>query len=42
MFPQRVLAYAELDAFVGTYPPLTDAAPMRSPAPPEASWRVGS
>lgn len=41
MFPQRVLAGAELDAFVGTHAPLTDAASMRSPAPPDASWRVG-
>ncbi len=41
MFPQRVLTGARLHGFVGGTPPLTDAAPMRSPAPPEQIWRVG-
>ena len=41
MFPQRVLSGAELDAFVGSAAPLTDADPMRSPAPPDELWRVG-
>ena len=40
MFPQRVLAGAELDGFVGDAEPLTDADPMRSPAPPDEIWRV--
>lgn len=39
-FPHRVLAGAEVAAFAGTAAPLTDAAPSRSPAPPEESWRV--
>lgn len=41
MFPRRVLAGAHLDTFVGKAAPLTDADPMRSPAPPDAAWRVG-
>jgi spermidine synthase len=41
MFPRRVLAGAALDAFIGTAAPLTDADPMRSPAPPDEIWRVG-
>lgn len=40
MFPQRLVAGAELRAFVGGAPPLTDADPMRSPAPPDEIWRV--
>jgi spermidine synthase len=40
-FPHRVLAGAEVAGFVATAAPLTDAAPARSPAPPEESWRVG-
>lgn len=40
MFPQRVLADAELDAFVTGAAPLTDADPMRSPVPPDEIWRV--
>ncbi len=41
MFPHRVLTGAALDAFAGSARPLTDAAPMRSPAPPDELWRVG-
>lgn len=41
MFPHRVLSSAALAAFAGGSAPLTDADPMRSPAPPDASWRVG-
>jgi len=42
-FPTRVLADTALDAFVGTdAQPLTDAAPMRSPRPPEEGWRVAA
>ncbi len=41
MFPQRVLSGAGLLAFVAGASPLTDAAPMRSPAPPDEFWRVG-
>jgi spermidine synthase len=41
MFPRRVLAGAELATFVGKARPLTDAEPMRSPAPPDEVWRVG-
>ena len=41
MFPQRVLAGAELDVFVGDAAPLRDADSMRSPAPPDELWRVG-
>jgi hypothetical protein len=41
MFAQRVLAGRELDAFVAGARPLTDAEPMRSPAPPDELWRVG-
>lgn len=40
MFPQQVLAGAALKRFVGTATPLTDADPMRSPAPPDEIWRV--
>ena len=40
MFPQRVLAGAELTRFIGTAAPLTDAAPLRSPSPPDELWRV--
>jgi spermidine synthase len=40
-FPTRVLAGGALDALVGAdAQPLTDAAPMRSPRPPEEGWRV--
>src|SRR5215475_10415087 len=40
-FPTRVLADTALDALAGTDgQPLTDAAPMRSPRPPEEGWRV--
>jgi spermidine synthase len=39
-FPHRVLAGAEVAGFVATAAPFTDAAPVRSPAPPEESWRV--
>jgi SAM-dependent methyltransferase len=41
MFPQRVIAGQELAAFVGGAAPLTDADAMRSPAPPDETWRVG-
>jgi spermidine synthase len=41
MFPHRVLTGAELVAFVAGAAPLTDADPLRSPAPPDAIWRVG-
>ncbi|MFN2517853.1 MAG: spermidine synthase [Jatrophihabitantaceae bacterium] len=40
-FPRRVLAGPELAAFAGGAAALTDAAPMRSPQPPEEMWRVG-
>lgn len=39
-FPRRVLAGRALRDFVGSVRPLTDADPHRSPAPPEAAWRV--
>jgi spermidine synthase len=40
MFPQRVLAADELNSFVAAAEPLTDAAPLRSPEPPDELWRV--
>jgi SAM-dependent methyltransferase len=40
MFPQRLLTGRELDKFAGRARPLTDADPMRSPAPPDEIWRV--
>ena len=40
MFPQRVVAGAELAGLVGGARPLTDADPLRSPAPPDEIWRV--
>jgi spermidine synthase len=40
MFPQRLLAAADLTAFVAGAPPLADADPMRSPSPPDEIWRV--
>ena len=40
-FPRRVLRGSDLSALVGSAPPLTDRDPMRSPPPPEESWRVG-
>jgi SAM-dependent methyltransferase len=40
MFPQRMLAGTELNSFAGRAPILTDADPMRSPAPPDELWRV--
>ena len=40
MFRQQVLAGSGLRSFVGHAKPLTDADPMRSPAPPEETWRV--
>lgn len=39
-FPQRVFAGAELNQFVGSARRLTDAHPLRSPAPPDELWRV--
>lgn len=41
MFVQSVLFGAELRAFVGGARPMTDTAPVRSPVPPDAIWRVG-
>jgi hypothetical protein len=41
MFPQRVLTGSALRSFVADAAPLTDADPMRSPAPPDEFWRVG-
>jgi SAM-dependent methyltransferase len=41
MFPQSVLTGRELATFVSGAAPLTDADPMRSPAPPDELWRVG-
>lgn len=41
MFPQRVMAAAELDAFVAGAHELSDADSMRSPEPPNELWRVG-
>jgi SAM-dependent methyltransferase len=40
MFPQRVMAGSELAAFRASALPMTDADPMRSPAPPDEIWRV--
>ncbi len=40
MFPQRLVAGAQLATFAGRAPVLTDADPMRSPAPPDEIWRV--
>ncbi|MCW2496000.1 fused MFS/spermidine synthase [Jatrophihabitans sp.] len=40
MFPQQVLAGTALRSFIGTAKPLTDADPLRSPAPPDQIWRV--
>lgn len=40
MFPHRLLSGTDLAAFRGTARPLTDADPMRSPAPPDELWRV--
>jgi spermidine synthase len=39
-FPQRVMSGPALTRFVGGAPVLTDADPMRSPAPPDELWRV--
>lgn len=41
MFPRRVVAGAGFRSWVGSAAPLTDADPMRSPAPPDEIWRVG-
>jgi hypothetical protein len=40
-FPRRVLAGADVRDFVESAAPLTDADPVRSPAPPDEAWRVG-
>jgi len=40
MFPQRVVAGAELDRLVGGAAPFTDADSARSPMPPDELWRV--
>ena len=40
MFPQRLLAGQALATFTAGNPPMTDADPMRSPAPPDEIWRV--
>jgi spermidine synthase len=39
-FPLRMLAGGELSKFVGRAKLLTDDEPIRSPAPPDASWRI--
>jgi hypothetical protein len=39
-FPRTVHADGALVSFAGGARPLTDADPMRSPAPPEEAWRV--
>jgi spermidine synthase len=39
-FPLRMLAGGELSKFVGRAKVLTDDEPIRSPAPPDASWRI--
>ena len=40
MFPQRVRHGADLVQFLAGAKPLSDADPMRSPAPPDELWRV--
>jgi spermidine synthase len=40
MLRQQVLSGSALRTFVGRAAPLTDADPMRSPAPPDEIWRV--
>jgi hypothetical protein len=40
-FPLRVLGGERLRAFLVGSLPLTDADPVRSPPPPEETWRVG-
>jgi hypothetical protein len=40
-FPLRVLGGERLRAFLVGALPLTDADPVRSPPPPEETWRVG-
>jgi spermidine synthase len=40
MFRQSVLLGSALRSFLGQATPLTDSDPMRSPAPPDAIWRV--
>ncbi len=42
MFPHQVVEGAALRAVVAGAAPLTEADPMRSPAPPDELWRVGS
>jgi spermidine synthase len=41
MFPHQVLAEDALRGFAAGAAPLTDAAPVRSPVPPDEYWRVG-
>jgi spermidine synthase len=41
-FPLRLLAGGDLAAFAGRAKPLRDAAPLRSPAPPDAAWRISA
>jgi hypothetical protein len=41
MFRQQVMLGGGLRSFLGKAKPLTDADPMRSPAPPDEIWRVG-
>jgi hypothetical protein len=41
MFPRNVLAADSLSRWRAGAAPLTDADPMRSPAPPDEMWRVG-
>ena len=40
-FPLRVLGGDRLQGFIAGVAPLTDASPIRSPAPPDETWRVG-
>jgi len=40
-FPLRVLGGDRLQGFIAGAAPLTDADPVRSPAPPDETWRVG-
>jgi len=40
-FPLRVLGGERLQGFIAGAVPLTEADPVRSPAPPDETWRVG-
>jgi spermidine synthase len=41
-FPLRMLAGRDLGSFVGRAKPLLDDAALRSPAPPDAAWRIST